>query len=227
MKTRTKVLIGAAAAVVVLGGTAAVVGPGLYADAVNGSASAAPSLAPTGDATLSASDADGTWTAGDGSYAGYRVDEVLRGQDVTVVGRTTSVDGSIDVVDGSLRSGKVTVQVADITTPESARDAYFRDSALETERFPTAVFAVTEPVDVSAALDGGDRDVQLRGELTMHGETKQVTADAQIGVDADGKVQVAGSIPVTFADYGVQAPDLGFVTVDRTGAVEFSLDLAK
>ncbi|PGM32354.1 polyisoprenoid-binding protein, partial [Bacillus cereus] len=33
--------------------------------------------------------------------------------------------------------------------------------------------------------------------------------------------------PITFADYGVQAPDLGFVPVDDDGAVEFSVELAR
>ena len=30
----------------------------------------------------------------------------------------------------------------------------------------------------------------------------------------DGSGQVAGSIPITFADFGVEAPNLGFVSVE-------------
>ncbi len=220
-------LLGIATGVVVVGAAAVIGGPVVYAGLVNGSADAAPSLAPTGGATLDAADADGRWTATGGSYAGYRVHEVLRGQDVTVTGRTEDVDASATVADGTLRGATVTVRVASITTPESARDAYFRTQALDTDRFPTATFRVTEPVDVRAALAGTDRDVTLRGELTVHGVTKAVSTDAQLGVDRSGHVQVAGSVPVTFADYGVDAPDLGFVKVDGSGAVEFSLELAR
>jgi hypothetical protein len=32
---------------------------------------------------------------------------------------------------------------------------------------------------------------------------------------------VSGSIPVTFSDYGVEAPSLGFVSVQDKGTVEF------
>jgi hypothetical protein len=39
--------------------------------------------------------------------------------------------------------------------------------------------------------------------------------------------QVAGSIPITFSDFGVDAPNLGFVKVEDSGAVEFSLQLER
>nr|WP_245542796.1 hypothetical protein [Pseudoclavibacter soli] len=37
----------------------------------------------------------------------------------------------------------------------------------------------------------------------------------------------AGSIPITFADFGVTAPSLGFVSVEDHGEVEFLLNLAQ
>ena len=144
-----------------------------------------------------------------------------------MVGRTKDVEGTAEVSGGSLTKATVTVEVAKITTPESARDAYFRDTALQTDQHPTATFTLTEPVDVSKALDGTTQDVTLTGTMDLHGVQEPVTADAQVAVAKDGTVQVAGSVPITFADYGVEAPSLGFVTVDPKGSVEFSLDLAK
>lgn len=38
-------------------------------------------------------------------------------------------------------------------------------------------------------------------------------------------MQVIGSIPITFADFDVEAPSLGFVTVEDEGSIEFSLQL--
>lgn len=229
MRRRTKVLIGVASAVVVLGAAGAIAGPIIYANSQNQAAEAEPSLAPTatGDATISATDASGTWTAGSGSYAGYRVHEVLNGNDVEVTGRTTSVEGTVAVDGDAITAGKLTVQVGDIATDEEARDSYFRDSALDTSSFPTATFELTGPVDVSDALSGSSSDVTLPGELTVHGVTKDVEASAQVGISSSGKAQVVGSIPITFEDYGVQAPSLGFVKVDPKGSVEFSLDLTK
>ncbi|MFJ6171922.1 YceI family protein [Curtobacterium sp. NPDC092190] len=230
LRTRTKVVIGIATGVVVIGAAAVTAGPVIYANTVNGQAAAAPSLsaAPSGSGgMLDARQADGTWTSTSSSYAGYRVHEVLQGNDVDVVGRTKDVQGTATVDGGSLTKATVTVQVATITTPESARDEYFRSTALQTDRYPTAMFALTEPVDVSKALGGSTQDVTLTGTMDLHGVEKPVTADAQVAVTQDGGVQVVGSVPITFADYGVEAPSLGFVTVDGKGSVEFSLDLAK
>ena len=73
-------------------------------------------------------------------------------------------------------------------------------------------------------LGDGATDVQLTGDLTIRDVTQQVTVDAQVAASGD-TVQVVGSVPVTFADFGIEAPSLGFVTVEDTGAVEFDLRL--
>jgi polyisoprenoid-binding protein YceI len=227
MRRATKVIIGIATGVVVVGAAAVIAGPGIYANIVNGSAEAAPTLAPTGGATLSTQQAAGTWRSTDDSFAGYRVHEVLQGKNVNVVGRTDKVSAKVGVQGTMLSSATITVQVADIATPESARDQYFRSTALQTARFPTATFTLSKPVDVADALDGDATKVQLDGMLDLHGVTKPVSVDATVGVSAAGAVQVVGDVPVTFSDFGVQAPSLGFVTVDKSGKVEFSLDLQK
>ncbi len=227
LRKRTKVIIGISAGVVVVAAAAVIAGPVIYANTVNGQAAAAPSLSASSSGTLDAEDADGTWTSTGSSYAGYRVHEVLQGNDVNVVGRTKDVEGTAVVDDGSLTKATVTVQVAKITTPESARDEYFRSTALQTDEYPTATFELTKPVDVSKALDGSTQDVTLTGTMDLHGVEQPVTADAQVAVGKGGTVQVAGTVPITFADYGVKAPSLGFVTVDGKGSVEFSLDLGK
>ncbi|PZE69361.1 YceI family protein [Curtobacterium sp. MCPF17_018] len=227
LRKRTKVIIGISAGVVVVAAAAVIAGPVIYANTVNGQAAAAPSLSASSSGTLDAKDADGTWTSKSSSYAGYRVHEVLQGNDVDVVGRTEDVKGTAVVDGGSLTQATVTVQVGKIRTPEAARDEYFRSTALQTDEYPTATFELTKPVDVTKALDGSTQDVTLTGTMDLHGVEKPVTADAQVAVGDGGTVQVAGTVPITFADYGVKAPSLGFVTVDGKGSVEFSLDLGK
>lgn len=221
MQQRTKVWAGVGVGVVVLGGVALAVGPGLYADWANSNADAAPTLAASADATPVEA-TDGTWTVGEGSFAGYRVEEVLQGNDVTVTGRTEQVTGTVMVADGSLTAADVEVDMASIATDEPPRDSYFRDNALQTGTYPTATFTLTEPV----ALGEGATSATLVGDLTIRDVTQQVSVDAQVAASGDS-VQVVGSVPITFADYGVEAPDLGFVTVEDTGAVEFDLRLSQ
>jgi polyisoprenoid-binding protein YceI len=174
--------------------------------------------------SLTEEDLAGTWTVSDGSQAGYRVAEVLNGQDVTVVGRTSDVEGTVTIDGTSLSAADVTVSMTTITTDNSNRDGQVLD-ILKTSEFPTATFTLTEPVDVSGVTEG-TTSVQAKGELTVAGVSAPVVVALDAQTTATG-VEVSGSIPVTFSDFGVDAPDLGFVKVEDTGTVEMLLTLAK
>jgi polyisoprenoid-binding protein YceI len=222
MKKKTKIGLGiAAAVVVVLGATAAFAGPAFYRDVIVGEPDAAPTASLTpGSSTLDASQLTGDWSIGDGSTAGYRVDEVLNGTDVTVVGKTDQVSGTITVDGTTISAATIDVDVASIATDSSNRDDYFRGTAMQVNQYPTATFTLTQPIEAAVPSDGEVAKVEATGELTMHGVTKTVTVPLQAALSGDG-VQVSGSIPVTFSDYGVDAPSLGFVKVEDQGTVEF------
>lgn len=223
MRRGTKVAVGVGAAVVVVGAAALIIGPGLYADWANEAAADAPTLEQSAVPLPDAEAAAGTWTVSDGSFAGYRVEEVLQGNDVTVTGRTEDVTGSVTVADGTITDASIEVDVASVATDEAARDAYFRDQAMQAGEFPTATFELTEP----APIEEGATSVELTGDLTIHGVTQPATVEAEVAGDAASGdvVQVIGSVPITFADFGVEAPSLGFVTVEDEGSIEFSLQL--
>lgn len=185
---------------------------------------------PSPDATVDPSaeplDLEGTWLVGDGSLAGYRLGEVLSGEQVTVAGRTDEVSGSVTVTAGMLTQATVVVETAGIATDESARDAYFR-RALDTTTYPQATFELTAPVDVSMiATETGTVVVDAPGNLTFHGVSRPVTASLEVQRTAEG-VEVVGQLPVVLEEYGLEAPDLGFVTVEPTGSVEFRLLLTR
>ncbi|MBC7291035.1 MAG: YceI family protein [Actinotalea sp.] len=171
-------------------------------------------------------DLEGTWQVDDTSEAGYRLGEVLSGQQVTVVGRTGQVDGTVTVEDGVLTAAEVVVDVASVTTDESARDAYFR-RALDTSTHPTAVFRLTSPVDVGV-LDDADGGVplELPGVLVLHGVERPVTASLVAQRSGSG-LEVAGTVPVVLADHDLTPPDLAFVTVEPEGTVEVLLRLTR
>ena len=220
-RRKAVIWISVIAAVVVIGVVAAIVGTNLYTSSENAKASAAPSVAASrAPSTIDDSDLSGEWTVGGDSEAGYRVHEVLNGSDVTVTGRTDSVTGSATVDGTSITKATITVQVADIATDSNQRDSYFRDSAMDTSAFPTATFELAEPIADAVPSGSGTTKVEASGNLTLHGVTKAVTATLEVGLNGDG-VDISGSIPITFSDYGVQAPSLGFVKVDDAGAVEF------
>ncbi|WP_209560564.1 YceI family protein [Frigoribacterium sp. PvP032] len=222
MKKKTGIVLGVAAVVVVgLGVTAAVAGPAFYRDVIVGEPEAAPTVSVTpGATTIDTSDLSGAWDVGEGSTAGYRVDEVLNGTDVTVVGTTDQVTGSVTVEGDSVTAATIDVDVASIATDSGNRDGYFRDDAMQASTYPTATFVLTQPIDAGVPADGDVETVEATGDLTMHGVTQSVTVSLQAALSGDG-VQISGSVPVTFSDYGVEAPSFGFVQVEDSGTVEF------
>ncbi|NKG22043.1 YceI family protein [Paeniglutamicibacter terrestris] len=234
-KNKRRLWIIAIAAIVIIAGV--FVGSRIYAANVSAEAEAVPTLsAPTNagasstsgaaSGTIAATDRNGTWSVGSGSYAGYRLDEVLNGADVTVTGRTEDVSGSLTVKDEKLTAADLKLQVDTITTDSDRRDSYFRTSAIDTSQFPEATFALTKPVDVSATLDGDTKEFEITGDLTLNGQTVSVTSTVQ-GAFSDGSAQLVGQIPMTWEDFGVEAPNLGFVSVEDTGFIEYSLNVTQ
>jgi len=228
MPTRTKVLLTGGIVAVILLIVAVVAGPAIYRDLIVGPADAAPTAELQQQGELEASTLDegamaGEWRVADGSYAGYRVDEVLNGTDVTVTGRTEAVTGTVTASDTEVTAATITVDVASIATDSANRDAYFRDQALRVAEHPTATFELTSPIP---APDGASVDepqtVEATGTLTLAGVDREVTVELVAAVSGD-TVRIAGQVPVTFADYGVEAPSLGFVQVELEGFVEFQL----
>ncbi|WP_051703056.1 YceI family protein [Oerskovia turbata] len=165
---------------------------------------------------------DGVYAVDTGSQAGYRVDEVLSGQDVTVVGRTGDVRGDVTVEGGVLTAASIEVDMTTVETDDSGRDRQFL-RILDTGEHPTATFVLTAPVDLSG-LATGTATVEAPGALTIKGVPHEVTATLEARTTGGG-AQVSGSIPVTFSDYGVTAPNLGFVQVEDAGTVEMLLEL--
>ncbi|RIQ31231.1 YceI family protein [Jiangella rhizosphaerae] len=223
--TRRRVVIGvgalAALVLAVIGGTY------LYINVISDDAPAplaletSPPPASGGDTDL-----DGTWTVAGGSEAGYRVDEVLNGQDNTVVGRTSDVTGQVTVADGEATEGEITVDMTTITTDSGSRDGQFRGPIMQTDEFPTSTFTLTSPVPLDGLDDGGPISVTATGDLTVRDVTHSIEVDLDVQRSGDG-VQVAGSGEIQFADFDVDPPNLGFVRVEGHGTVEFLLTLAR
>src|SRR2546430_4222563 len=65
---------------------------------------------------------DGTWKVTSGSQAGYRVQEVLFGQNNTAVGRTSDLTGTITVTNGAVTAGSFTVNMATVASDRGSRD---------------------------------------------------------------------------------------------------------
>jgi polyisoprenoid-binding protein YceI len=97
---------------------------------------------------------------------------------------------------------------------------------VDSDSFPMASFTFTNPVALVRPAPGQPQPFTATGELMLHGVTKTVTVTLDTVLTGHGG-QVTGRIPITFSDFGVQAPNIEFVTVEGTGSVEFLLNLTQ
>ncbi len=79
----------------------------------------------------------GSWTAGSGSQAGYRVNEVLLGQNTTAVGRTSSVTGTLTLAGSTATAASFRVPMATVHSDKSQRDGQFDGRIMDVARYPT------------------------------------------------------------------------------------------
>jgi polyisoprenoid-binding protein YceI len=223
----------AAAAVVVLAlaGGGWLLLAGRHADAPAPASLDAPATtaAPTATAAGRAGTTpDGTWqVAGDGaSFVGYRVRERLANLPAPneAVGRSTQVTGTMQVAGDEIRAVRVEADLRGLQSDESRRDNAIRGRGLESAQFPTAVFELAEPIRLDRAPRSGQEvNGQGRGRLTVHGVTREVTADLQGRWDGS-TIQVAGRMPVRMSDFQIQPPTFGPVlSIEDDLTVEFRL----
>ncbi|WP_173139360.1 YceI family protein [Kibdelosporangium persicum] len=170
---------------------------------------------------------DGTWTVSEGSQAGYRVQEILFGQDTTAVGRTGKVTGTAALSGTRITSGEVTVDMASVATDKSGRDEQFRNNIMSVSQFPTSTFALRGPVDFGSVPAAGQKvSVKAAGQLTLRGVGKSVQVDLSVVRNAD-TIQVQTSIPVKFADYSIPDPGIPGIDIEDNGIIEVLLNLRK
>ncbi|MEM9610015.1 MAG: YceI family protein [Actinomycetota bacterium] len=182
----------------------------------------------TGEWLVDTDAGDFDYESATGSFAGFRIEEELRSiGSTTAVGRTGEITGSITIDGTVMTAASFEIDLTTITTETSNRDDNVQD-ALETDEFPTAVFTMTEPVELGdAAADGEPVSVVAAGEMTIHGVTNPVdfAVDAQL---VDDLVVAVGTTEIVFSDYGVEVPQGGpVISVDDFGVVEWQVLLRR
>ncbi|MFI5226286.1 MAG: YceI family protein, partial [Candidatus Limnocylindrales bacterium] len=206
-------------------------GPAAVGDA---SLAPIPSTAAGSSVPLASGGLAGTWSVDTSigsfsdfsdSFVGYRVQEQLASIGAnTAVGRTPSVSGSMTIDGTTVTAGTVTADLTQLKSNDDRRDGQLNHQGIETSTFPTATFTLTSPIDLgSVPADGQQVKVTAKGQLTLHGVTKDV--EIPLTAQLSGSIiEVAGSLPITFSDYGIQAPtSFAVLSVADSGTMELQL----
>lgn len=182
----------------------------------------------SGDGAAVPDTPDGDWVVSvddpEQVFVGYRVLELFGGDTIKkeAAGRTSLVEGSMTVDGSTVTAASFTADLTGLESDSSRRDGVVQGSVLDTATFPEATFELTEPVELGDVTQGSEVTASATGELTVHGVTQEVTFELTARWDG-ATISVAGSTPVVFADYEIEAPNTPAVAVDDEGTVELQL----
>lgn len=159
--------------------------------------------------------------------AGFTFYELLPGDERTTSGSTQDVSGHMTITGGSLNAGEVTVNMSNIVTDKDVRDENVRRKILHTEEYPESTFTLTEPADVSQLPgDGSTGTVALTGDLTIHGQTNNITQEFTVLRTGDNVI-VHADVPINRLDYDVETPEFVAAKIAEDGEVNIRLKLEK
>ncbi len=208
------IIIGLVTALIIVG-----VGLLLVANSIVGPAPAPLQLLPLSPTTQRASAAslDGTWIAGDGSVAGFRVPESFLIQRGIIVGRTSAVAGSLLISHQEISSASFQVDLSKITVPVGGKPNASFFQLLETSKYPHATLTLARPIVFSALpINGQTISSQATARLSMRGVTHLVTLT--IKARSNGSVlEAVGSASVLVSEWGIQSP----FAVQNDAVIEF------
>jgi polyisoprenoid-binding protein YceI len=144
------------------------------------------------------------------SEARFTIGEVLRGSDKTVVGVSSNLAGQIAFDLSNLAAtqvGEILINARDFATDNDFRNRAIANKILLTNSYEFITFIPKELVGLPDSVTVGETyDFQIVGDLTIIGETQEVTFDATVTPISETELEGLASTTVMYADFGVTVP---------------------
>ena len=126
-----------------------------------------------------------------------------------VAGETQDVVGTVqlDLSDAAVGPNRFGVYLPTLRTDQKLRDGWIRENALESDRFPLAVFVAHTIGDAPQDYEEGDTvQFQLEGELTLRGTTLTAVWDVNASLQ-DGTIEGSMETRLRMTDLGFDPPN--------------------
>lgn len=124
-----------------------------------------------------------------------------------------------------IQSGKMefAVLIKGFHFEKALMEEHFNENYMESSKFPKSTFKgeITNLSEVNFSTDGKYK-VNVKGNLTIHGETNPVETTGTLMVDG-GKIIASSVFKVTVADYKIEIPKL--VRENIAKEVDITVDL--
>jgi polyisoprenoid-binding protein YceI len=163
-------------------------------------------------ATLHAESRTYAITKGGNNVAQFHAEDTYDSFD----GKTSDVNGTIvaDPANPSASTVLININVDALDTGVGLRNKEMRERYLETTKFGTATFksvSVTGPASIAANVP---TDINVTGDLTLHGMTKRMTIPVRVVLIPDGRIHATTNFKIHMPDFGITVPHNVLVTVN-------------
>lgn len=142
-----------------------------------------------------------------GSSASFEIDEILRDQPFTVVGKTSEIAGTIDYADGVLSFGTIRVNARTFKTDSERRDGAIANVILRSTD-PVNEFIVFTPQQIERVSDAV---YAVTGDMTISGTTHVETLQVTLTSVTDTEIRGTATGSLKRSTYGLIIPDVPFV----------------
>jgi polyisoprenoid-binding protein YceI len=166
------------------------------------------------DAAVHVDSAEGTvfQIVPDDSLVTFTLDEDLRGNRNTVIGRTVEVAGDIVVNFENpqvSQIGTIRVNARSLTTDDEMRNRAIRSTVLRSAQSefefidfsPSAINGLPESIEF-----GTSYPLEIAGDLTMVGQTHPVTFIAEVTLESETRLIGTATTTISYGDWGIPVP---------------------
>lgn len=128
------------------------------------------------------------------------------------------------VLDASSGKMEFAVLIKAFQFEKALMQEHFNENYMESDKFPKALFkgAIANMSKVDLATDGSYA-VKVKGDLTIHGETKEVETDGTIVVK-DGKISATSTFDIAVADYKIEIPKVVRDNIAKIVTIDVKID---
>lgn len=147
----------------------------------------------------------------DESSVSFSVDEILRGNPFTAVGKTNQVAGEIavDFNNATVQLGVIQVNTRTLQTDSNFRDRAIRNEILDTGTYEMITFTPKSIDGLPQSAQPGDEiSVSITGDLTIRDITQAATFTGKVTLAAMDRLEGTATATVLRSDYELVIPNV-------------------
>jgi polyisoprenoid-binding protein YceI len=131
-------------------------------------------------------------------------------------GKTSDVNGTIvaDPANPSAANVQININIDSLDTGVSLRNKEMRERYLETTKFGTSTFKSISVAGSASIAPNVPADINVTGDLTLHGVTKRMTIPVRVVLIPDGRIHATTNFKIHMPDYAITVPHNVLVTVN-------------